>query len=121
MDEYENLVVAVAMIDAAIRALEEAENQDQVVEYLHETRNRLNDDRIVCLGNGRGRPFWAADRIEELEAKLAKAVAQAEVADETLDKTIDASRVLIAKMKDRTDDQWRREIRGKANRGEKDE
>lgn len=57
-EPYEALVVAISMIDAAIEHLGE---DDEEVEGLNETRNRLNDRRIELLGGGLGRPFYVSD------------------------------------------------------------
>lgn len=62
MNEYENLAIAVAMIDAAMRHLEDAGTQDDAVCQLHGLRNGINADRVALLGNGQCRPF----HVEEL-------------------------------------------------------
>lgn len=49
--EYENIVAAIAFIDAAIRELDEFE-QKNVSAKLNDIRNSLNVDRLARLPNG---------------------------------------------------------------------
>ena len=58
MDEpYENLVAAVALIDAAMEQLEGHE----ACADLNDIRNDLNRGRLALLGNGQSRPFYVSD------------------------------------------------------------
>lgn len=62
-EEYECLVTAIALIDAAQEALENSPNpdaQEEAIE-LHHMRNRLNSQRVATLGNGQERPWHVSD------------------------------------------------------------
>lgn len=59
MDEpYEDLVAAIALIDAAIEHLGE---DDEETSDLNDIRNRLNHRRVELLGGGLERPYYVSD------------------------------------------------------------
>lgn len=70
--DYEELVGAIAHIDAAKNIIFGHERDSMVLEQvandLNEARNTLNDQRVRMLGNERNRPFNVDDLIRSKEA-----------------------------------------------------
>ena len=60
-EEYEALVAAICFIDAAIQTLKRFEPASTDFTNLHQTRNRLNAQRVKILGNGGSRPFFVSE------------------------------------------------------------
>ncbi len=60
-EEYEALVTAMAMIDGAMKALDDAGICEDEIDALHLMRNDINKQRLALLGNGQDRPFYVSD------------------------------------------------------------
>ncbi|MEL6295921.1 MAG: hypothetical protein AAFR10_16810 [Pseudomonadota bacterium] len=56
-EQYESLVAAIALIDAAQSILSDAGICHDEIAALHLMENDMNKDRLALLGNGQERPY----------------------------------------------------------------